>query len=51
MDIDRKIAIVYKDESGYWAVEDMKTHERIGPLYLSELDAYKAANRYGYIVE
>jgi len=46
-----KTAIVYKDRTGYWVAEDRKTHEKIGGYVNTELEAYKNANREGYIVE
>jgi len=45
-----KTAIVYKDKSGYWVAEDDKGHKMIGNFCDSELEAYKLANRNGYIV-
>lgn len=45
-----KTAVVYKDKTGYWIAEDDKTHQRIGGFCDSELEAYKLANRYGYVV-
>uniref|UniRef100_A0A6M3KW60 Uncharacterized protein n=1 Tax=viral metagenome TaxID=1070528 RepID=A0A6M3KW60_9ZZZZ len=45
-----KEAIVYKDRTGYWVAEDSKTHTRIGNYCDSELEAYKLANRGGYVV-
>jgi hypothetical protein len=45
-----KEAIVYKDRSGYWKVEECDTGRQIGNLCASELEAYKLANASGYIV-
>ena len=45
-----KEAIVYKDRSGYWVAEDRKTNQRIDGFCDSELEAYKKANRNGYVV-
>jgi len=45
-----KEAIVYKDRTGYWAAEDDKTGKLIDGFHDSELSAYKAANRNGYVV-
>jgi len=45
-----KEAIVVKDRSGWWAVKDRATLKRVGGLYDTELQAYQAANRAGYIV-
>jgi len=45
-----RIAYVYKLRSGYWVAVVDKTGERIGGLYDTELDAYKAAARAGYVV-
>lgn len=45
-----KTAAVFKDWTGYWVVITDDTNEQIGGHYRSELEAYKAANRAGYIV-
>jgi hypothetical protein len=45
-----KEAVVYKSTSGYWVAECIKTGLKIGGYHDSELDAYKAANRSGYLV-
>lgn len=45
-----KEAMVYKDRTGYWVVEDRTTNRRIGGYCDSELEAYKRANANGYIV-
>jgi hypothetical protein len=45
-----KRATVCKDKTGYWVVTAHDTGERIGGFYNSELQAYKAANLFGYIV-
>lgn len=45
-----KEAVIYKDRTGYWVVEDRCTHQKIGLYCGSELEAYKQANRNGYIV-
>ena len=42
--------IIFKHSSGYWRIEDANSHLAIGPLYNTELAAYKAANRSGFIV-
>lgn len=47
---EKQEAIVYKDRTGYWAVEDKKTHQRVGGLHSTEFDAYKYANWQGYVV-
>lgn len=45
-----KTAIVYKDRSGYWTVKaDDNKNEYFG-FFSTELEAYKAANRKGYVV-
>ena len=46
-----KKALVYKDRTGYWVAEARDTGEKIGNLHSTELDAYKAANRAGYLVD
>ena len=46
-----KKAVVYKDRTGYWVAVAKDTGERLGGLYSSELDAYKAANVAGYVVQ
>ena len=46
-----KKAYVYIHKSGWWVAEAKDTHELIGDFYDTELEAYKAANRAGYIVE
>lgn len=45
-----KTAIVGKDRTGLWVAVDEKTNEKIGGYHDTELEAYKAANRAGYIV-
>ena len=45
-----KYAIVYRDRTGWWAVECRDSGKRIGGLCDSELDAYKLANSEGYLV-
>jgi hypothetical protein len=45
-----KTAYVYKDRTGFWAVRADDTGEMIGTFYSSELEAYKIANRKGYLV-
>ena len=45
-----KEALVYKDQTGYWVAEDRKTNKMIGGYCDSELEAYKRANAYGYVV-
>ncbi len=45
-----KEAIVYKDRTGYWAVEDWSSNKKIGGFHDSELAAYKLANYNGYVV-
>lgn len=45
-----KYATVRKDTSGYWEAVDRKTGERIEGLCGSELEAYRRANRNGYLV-
>lgn len=45
-----KTAVVYKDWTGYWVADADDTGEKIGGYHATELDAYKAANRAGYIV-
>ena len=44
-----KTAIVVRDGSGYWSVID-RNGKQVGKLHSTELDAYKAANRDGYLV-
>jgi hypothetical protein len=45
-----KTAIVYKDWTGYWVAEADDIKEKICGYQNNELDAYKAANRKGYLV-
>lgn len=45
-----KRAVIFKDKTGYWAVEDRDTGKRIGRLQNTELDAYRLASSYGYLV-
>lgn len=45
-----KEAVVFKDRTGYWVAVADDTNQRIGGFHNSELEAYKAANRSGYIV-
>ena len=45
-----KTAIVYKDRTGYWVALADDTNEKIGGFHNTELEAYKAANRKGYLV-
>ena len=45
-----KYAVVYKDRSGYWVAIADDTGKKINGFHDTELDAYKAANRNGYIV-
>ena len=47
---EMKEALVYKDQTGYWVAEDRKTNKMIGGYCDSELEAYKRANAYGYVV-
>jgi len=47
----KKEAIVYKDRTGWWVSEDWNNHRQIGEYCDSELEAYKQANRKGYIVK
>ena len=44
-----KTAYVYKDRSGYWAAKADDTGIILGGFQSSELEAYKCANRKGYI--
>lgn len=46
----KKKAFVCKDSTGYWIAEARDTGEKIGGLHSTELEAYKAANRAGYLV-
>jgi hypothetical protein len=45
-----KEAIVFKHRSGAWAAKDRDTGKLIGGLHDTELEAYKAAGREGYVV-
>ena len=46
-----KTATVYKDKTGYWVAKADDTGKKLGEgLYNTELEAYKAANFYGYLV-
>ncbi len=47
---NEKKATVCKDRTGYWVAIAHDTDEKIGGLHNTELDAYKAANRAGYVV-
>lgn len=47
----KKKAFVCKDSTGYWIAEARDTGEKIGGLHSTELEAYKAANRAGYLVD
>lgn len=44
-----KEAIIYKSTTGWWVAEDDKTGKKIGGYHDTELEAYQAANREGYI--
>jgi hypothetical protein len=46
-----KIAYVYKDRTGFWVAWDSETNSMIGGYYDTELQAYKAANRNGFVVK
>ena len=45
-----KTAVVHKHKTGLWEAIADDTGNRIGGLYETELDAYKAANWAGYVV-
>jgi len=45
-----KEAFVYKDRTGYWVAEARDTGHKLGGFHDTELDAYRYANRSGYIV-
>lgn len=46
-----KKARVYMHKTGWWIVEDRATGLQVGRFHDTELDAYKAANFEGYIVD
>ena len=46
-----KTAWVYKHRTGWWAVKDNVTGQRVGGLFETELEAMKYANAQGYICE